>query len=204
MHELIIIVERDGQQTVSARDLYEFLEIKTAFTHWCNRMFEYGFEQGQDFVPFLTESSGGRPATDYALTLDCAKEISMLQRSEKGKQARQYFITCERKLQRAKNALQQYADDPIIGVRLAQLEMDKRITRLEAKTTTRPDYFTIAGYATLHRKQVGNKKAAMLGRKAAALCRERGYDMEEVPDPRFGIVKSYPAQVLEDVFAQYF
>lgn len=54
-------------------------------------MFEYGFEEGKDFSPNLAKTSssekGGRPSTDYALTLDCAKEISMLQRSEKGKQA---------------------------------------------------------------------------------------------------------------------
>jgi anti-repressor protein len=61
-------------------------------------MFEYGFEDGKDFVPILEETNIGRPSTDYALTLDTAKEISMIQRSEKGKQARQYFIACEKQL----------------------------------------------------------------------------------------------------------
>ena len=59
-------------------------------------MFEYGFEEGIDFTPFLAESTGGRPSIDYALTLDTAKEISMLQRTDKGKLARKYFIECEK------------------------------------------------------------------------------------------------------------
>ena len=96
MKELINITEKGGQQVVSAREPYIFFEIKTDFTHWAKRMFEYGFEEEKDFTSFLTESSGGRPSTDYALTLDTAKEISMLQRSGKGKQARQYFIAMEK------------------------------------------------------------------------------------------------------------
>ncbi len=82
------VKNENNNQTVSARDLYEFLEVKTDFTHWCKRMFEYGFEEGVDFIPIMEESTGGRPSLDYALTMDCAKEISMIQRTEKGKIAR--------------------------------------------------------------------------------------------------------------------
>lgn len=97
MNELIKITENEqGVKIVSARLLYEFLEVKTDFTHWCKRMFDYGFEDGKDFTSFLTESNGGRPSIDYALTMDTAKEIAMVQRSEKGKQARLYFIEMEK------------------------------------------------------------------------------------------------------------
>jgi anti-repressor protein len=98
MEDLITITEQDSKQIVSARELYDFLEINTDFTNWCKRMFEYGFEEGKDFTPILGKSSGGRPSMDYALTLDTAKEISMIQRTDKGKQARQYFIACEKQL----------------------------------------------------------------------------------------------------------
>lgn len=99
MNELIpFLPAQNGTQAVSARVLYEFLEIGTDFTTWCNRMFEYGFEANIDFTPILGKSPMGRPSTDYALTLDCAKEISMIQRSEKGKTARLYFIECEKRL----------------------------------------------------------------------------------------------------------
>jgi len=98
MIELIKITEQNGQKVVSARDLHNYLEVDTPLSMWMPRMIEYGFDEGKDFITFLLESTGGRPSTDYALTLDMAKEISMLQRSEKGKTARQYFIACEKKL----------------------------------------------------------------------------------------------------------
>lgn len=87
-------------QAVSARELYDFLGIKTHFKDWFPRMMEYGFEENVDFVPLKNEQikvSRLNPI-NYAITLDMAKEISMIQRSEKGKKARQYFIECERQL----------------------------------------------------------------------------------------------------------
>lgn len=96
MRELIKI-NQDG--TVSARELHQFLEVRRDFSSWCKQMFDYGFLEGQDFSPNLVKTqNGGRPAIDYLLTLDCAKEIAMLQRSEKGQQARRYFIECEKQL----------------------------------------------------------------------------------------------------------
>lgn len=92
MNELIILKEQDGKTVVSARDLYDYLEPKTEFAKWCTRMFTYGFEEGIAFSSIMTASTGGRPSTDYALTLDCAKEIAMVQWTEKGKAAREYFI----------------------------------------------------------------------------------------------------------------
>jgi anti-repressor protein len=120
---------QNGEQVCSARELYYFLEVGADFTHWCRRMFEYGFEEGKDFSSFLTESTGGRPSTDYALNLDCAKEISMLQRTEKGKQARQYFIACE------KAAKSKTIDltDPKAILQIAQNWADEQEKRIAAE-----------------------------------------------------------------------
>lgn len=96
MNELIKINYESDRPTVLARDLYEFLEVKTAYKDWFPRMCEYGFTEGEDFCSFLSESTGGRPATDAQLTIDMAKEICMLQRNERGKQARQYFLQIEK------------------------------------------------------------------------------------------------------------
>lgn len=96
MNELIKINYESDRPTVLARDLYDFLEVKTAYKDWFPRMCEYGFTEGEDFCSFLSESTGGRPATDAQLTIDMAKEICMLQRNEKGKQARQYFLQLEK------------------------------------------------------------------------------------------------------------
>lgn len=96
MNELIKVDYSTDRPTVSARELHEFLEVGSEYSHWFRRMCEYGFTEGQDFSSFLTESTGGRPAQDAQLTIDMAKEICMLQRNERGKQARQYFIQLEK------------------------------------------------------------------------------------------------------------
>lgn len=96
MNELIKVNYDSDRPTVSARDLHEYLEVKTAFKDWFPRMCEYGFTEGIDFCSFLSESTGGRPAQDHQLTIEMAKEICMLQRNEKGRQARQYFINLEK------------------------------------------------------------------------------------------------------------
>lgn len=94
-NELININYEDGRPTVSGRELHAALEIKTAYKDWFPRMCEYGFTEGKDFCSNLSESTGGRPSTDHDLTIPMAKELCMLQRNEKGKQFRQYFIKVE-------------------------------------------------------------------------------------------------------------
>lgn len=99
MNELIKINYESDRPTVLARDLHEFLEIKTAYKDWFPRMCEYGFAEGEDYCSFLSDRSDGlpgKPRQDAQLTIDMAKEICMLQRNEKGKQARQYFLQLER------------------------------------------------------------------------------------------------------------
>ena len=96
MNELIEINYTTEQPTVSARDLHEGLEIGTAFKDWFPRMTNYGFEVEKDFCSKMSESTGGRPATDFDITVDMAKQICMIQRSEKGKQYRQHFLDLEK------------------------------------------------------------------------------------------------------------
>lgn len=97
MNELITITTNEvGEPTVLGRELHEFLGVGTPYDKWFPRMAEYGFSEGKDFSTFLSESTGGRPSTDHLLTIDMAKEICMIQRTEVGKQARQYFIQVEK------------------------------------------------------------------------------------------------------------
>lgn len=92
----IIKINYDGDEpTVSARDLHEKLNIESNFTTWFKRMCEYGFYLGKDFFPKMEESTGGRPATDYDLTIRCAKEICMIQRTDIGRTIRNYFLDLE-------------------------------------------------------------------------------------------------------------
>ncbi|WP_063102162.1 antA/AntB antirepressor family protein [Escherichia coli] len=85
----------------NARDLHDFLEVGKVFAAWINaRIEEYGFEENKDFVVFSNsgKNSVGRRRKDYHLTLDTAKELAMVERNEKGRQIRRYFIKCEKKL----------------------------------------------------------------------------------------------------------
>ncbi|WP_018119385.1 phage antirepressor Ant [Corynebacterium mastitidis] len=129
MSELIPIVTTDeGVQAVMGRRLHAFLEVATPYDKWFPRMVDYGFSAGQDFSTEMSESTGGRPRTDHIVTLDMAKEISMIQRSEKGKQARQYFLECER---RAKEAAPRELTGRELMAR-ALMEADSTIKELEA------------------------------------------------------------------------
>ena len=103
MNELIKInYENSDRPTVMGRELHKALEVKTAYKDWFPRMCEYGFTEGEDFNSLKNEqvrTEGERQVTreitDHQLTISMAKEICMIQRSEKGKQFRQYFIKVE-------------------------------------------------------------------------------------------------------------
>ena len=130
-NELIKITKDDnGNSVVSGRDLHDFLEVGTPYDKWFPRMCEYGFSEEIDFSTFLSESTGGRPRTDHALTLDMAKEISMIQRTEKGKQARQYFIDVE-KAYKEKYKLPQTPEEKLALTMQVTLRLDKRVGELE-------------------------------------------------------------------------
>lgn len=96
MQDLIKISYDTDQPTVSARELHEKLNIETPFKKWIDRMCEYGFEESKDFWTKMSESTGGRPSTEYELTIDMAKQICMIQRTPEGRKCRQYFIDLEK------------------------------------------------------------------------------------------------------------
>lgn len=101
MNELIKVTQNDNdEQLVSGRGLHEFLEIKTPYKKWFDRMIEYGFIENVDFITVGQKcpiaNGGFQERNDHFMKLDMAKELSMIQRTEKGKQARQYFIQIEK------------------------------------------------------------------------------------------------------------
>lgn len=145
MTELIkITTNESGSQVVSARELHEFLESKQEFANWIkNRIDKYGFVENQDFEVFdnfINNPNGGRPLKEYALTLDTAKELAMVEGNEKGRQARRYFIECEKKLREVisnqqlyipktlPEALRAYADEVEKNIKL-----EEKVKELEPK-----------------------------------------------------------------------
>ena len=102
MSELVTISERNGRSAVSARELHQVLQSKRQFGNWIqDRINKYGFIEGQDFEvfnDFVKNPDGGRPQKEYALSLDMAKEIAMVEGNERGRMVRRYFIDAERRL----------------------------------------------------------------------------------------------------------
>lgn len=128
------------EPVISGRELHEFLEVKTAYKDWFPRMCDYGFEEGTDFCSILSESTGGRPSTDHAIKLDMAKELAMLQRTERGKQARQYFIQVEKDYNSPEKIMAralQIAQKELMTLRLENQVKDQQIAELQPKA----DYF---------------------------------------------------------------
>lgn len=125
-------------KTVNARDLHAFLGVGKDFSTWIkDRISKYNLVENQDFLVFPNfgeNPKGGRPAIDYFLTLDIAKEISMAENNEKGKQARQYFIECERQLKESRvadSALDMLSNPA--ALRDALLSYSEKVIQLETK-----------------------------------------------------------------------
>ena len=126
MNELINITLNDSHEpVVSGRQLHEALGVKTEYRKWFGRMAEYGFEENQDFARVTQKcpTPGGlQDMTDHIIKLDMAKEIAMIQRTDKGKEVRQYFIQVEKDF-----------NSPEKIMARALLMADKKVHKLEAQ-----------------------------------------------------------------------
>ncbi|MHB1706401.1 MAG: antA/AntB antirepressor family protein [Acidithiobacillus sp.] len=107
--------------SVNARDLHAFLGVGKVFRAWIQeRIKQFDFVENQDFIvssEIGRNSQGGRPSMEYVLTLDMAKELSMIERTPKGKEARQYFIACEKALHGLRDRAQSKPTEPETGER---------------------------------------------------------------------------------------
>jgi excisionase family DNA binding protein len=99
MTDLIHIQQKDGIETVNARELHQVLKVGKDYSTWIkDRIEKYDFIEGEDYSPELGKSSGGRPAIEYYITFDMAKELSMLENNAMGKKARRWFIQKQKEL----------------------------------------------------------------------------------------------------------
>ncbi len=132
MKELIKISEHNGNKAVSARDLYNFLEINERFSRWFERMANYSLVEGVDYTPYQNvHPQNNQEIEDFALTMDCAKVIAMLQRNEKGNEARRYFIEVEKKFKQ--NQLDFSDPDAVLRIAQSWAESEKARRAAEAQ-----------------------------------------------------------------------
>lgn len=160
MNEVITVTLNDKHEpVVSGRQLHEALGVNSRYTTWFDRMKEYGFTEGQDFLPNLGKSTGGRQATDHIIKLDMAKEIAMIQRTERGKQVRQYFIQVEKDF-----------NSPEKIMARALLMADQKVHKLEAQIEAdRPK--------VLFADAVSASKSSCLIGELAKILKQNGIDI---------------------------
>jgi anti-repressor protein len=133
---IIPIRQGEGNPSVNARDLHTFLESGRQFSNWITERIEtFDFIEGRDFTTNLFRSAAGRQTKEYLLSLDMAKELSMVERTPRGKQARQYFIECEKNLAKASADPLAVLRDPA-AMRSLLLGYAEDVLRLEAQVTT--------------------------------------------------------------------
>ena len=174
MNELIKLqpqtINGTAVETVSARELHEFLGNGDMFANWIkHRVEKYGFVENQDFVSFLVATkkpNGGRPSQEYFVTLDMAKQLAMVENNEKGMQVRKYFIECEKRLKGPMTrlsyaqALRAYADE---------VEAREKLEQQLALAEPKVEYFDalvnrnlLLNFTTVA-KELGVKRKVLIG-----------------------------------------
>jgi phage anti-repressor protein len=207
--ELIKIQQNEqGSNVVSARNLYEFLEATERFGNWFERQLQYGFVEGVDFtrVKSLTLVNNGaeRQLEDFALTLDCAKEIAMVQRSEKGKQARLYFIECEKQLKQIVTHSYQI-EDPIKRAEKwieEQKEKQLLLTKTENLETVLDNLLEWVSIIKVAQFNKVNEKA-FNWRLLKAKSEELGYVIKKAESPRYGFQNLYHVDCFKAVYPMF-
>lgn len=173
MNQLIKITQNENnEQVVSGRDLHDFLGVETQYTKWFDRMTEYGFVENSDYVEVSQKclTSHGRPyvQTDHALKLDMAKEISMIQRTAKGKEARQYFIEVEKEFKKQQLQIPTTQRELVQLALSANEETNQRIDVVEDKVADLTDRFGLpSNKAKVLQKKVATKVYMFTGGKSS-------------------------------------
>lgn len=180
MNEIITVNYDNEQPTVSARELHDFLEVGADFRHWFPRMCEYGFEQGRDFNPvkfdrlqYEGNREVRRTVDDAAITIDMAKELCMLQRNDKGKQARQYFLQLERDWNSPEKVMARALQiaHKRIHTLTEQAKLDAPLVHFAKGVTVSKTSILIFDFAKILRQN----GADMGGKRFFAWLRENGY-----------------------------
>ncbi|CUP06702.1 phage anti-repressor [Clostridium baratii] len=169
MSELIKLNTNSNDITLSARELHNFLEVTERFNNWFNRQLQYGFEENRDYVGCkVFNTLAKQELLDYEIKLDMAKEIAMIQRSEKGKQARQYFLQVEKAWNSPemimKRALE-IANKQVENLKLENMEQKKLLKEQKPKV--------------LFADAVSTSHTSILVGELAKLIKQNGVDIGE-------------------------
>jgi anti-repressor protein len=203
MQELIKINTKD--QTVSARDLYDFLELdKSQWSRWTKKNIEKNefAISGTDWLDIVSRGA----TKDFVLTLDFAKRLAMMSRSERGEQARRYFLECEKELkQPTKPAtyldLAQVMIESIKAQESRMAQIEQKAIEIEARIDTiDTNFISVVGYARINNIQLPGNEALKIGKQAGKISREQGITIGKVFDAKYGSINTYHKDILQTVF----
>lgn len=202
--QLKIEVNDKQEQTISGRALHEFLGVNTRYNDWFKRMLDYDFTEGKDFYSILSKTSdNGRPSIDHQLTINMAKEICMLSKTERGKQARKYFIECEKLwnepqavLSRALQMSQRVLADTQARMAKYITENQPKIDFANAVTASKDCIYIreLAKILTQNGLPVGEKKLYKYLRENNYLIKDRRADDYNQPTQRAAEMKIFKVQ----------
>lgn len=209
-------IEGELIKTCDGRELQAELGVTKDYTTWAKAQIKRArLVESRDYL--LTQEgeqlpSGTKWKSAYHFTIDAAKHIAMMSGTARGSEVRDYFLTCERQAK----AVPSVKDPQIAAViftltRIDAMEQEQKrqaeelariaenVAVIEARTQPENRHFTVMGYASLVGQPVDTRTAATLGRRCAAMSRQRGLVIGDVTDPRFGNVHSYHESVLQEV-----
>jgi anti-repressor protein len=210
--ELIKIENRNGKETVNARELHEFLESKQEFSSWIkNRISKYGFIENEDYTlvdNFIKQVSGTKHLKDYYLSIDMAKELSMVENNEKGKQARRYFIEVEKKsLSQPLNGiseLKSLVESMIKSIPAIVVETVKAMNiQTNQPVMIEPSFYSLKAYMIKNKLPIPDKSGMIiLGKEARKISVDMNQNTIKVPDEQYGEVNGYHISVLTKLFSE--
>ena len=190
LNELLPIGEKNGQKAVNARDLHSFLQVGKDFSTWIkNRIDKYDFIEGKDFQTLYLDYQGNLlnirlpqngdsknqqvSKIEYALSISMAKELSMIENNERGKQARKYFIACEE----TKHELSR--KDLALMVLQAEEEKERLALEVQKKEEEKQAIIEETKPAVVFTECVKNASTNILVRDLAKLITQNGYTIGE-------------------------
>lgn len=190
LNELLPIGEKNGQKAVNARDLHSFLQVGKDFSTWIkNRIDKYDFIEGKDFQTLYLDYQGNLltirlpqngdsknqqvSKIEYALSISMAKELSMIENNERGKQARKYFIACE------ENKHELSRKDLALMVLQAEEEKERLALEVQKKEEEKQAIIEETKPAVVFTECVKNASTNILVRDLAKLITQNGYTIGE-------------------------
>lgn len=203
MNELIMINYENENPTVNGRDLHAALQIDTPYAKWFKRMCEYGFAENIDYrtvdknVFRADGTEMPQKQQEHSISINMAKHLCMIQRTEIGKKFREYFI----KIEESWNSPEKIMERAMQIAHQRAVEAERRILGLleekevlEIALNESLQYYTVAKYNKKFRKQWNMEQCQKIGKGIAGYCRGHGWEIKrcETNDERFGSVNSYP------------